>query len=446
MKKIITFIFLSIITIYLADALINTSLHSKRNLGFILVLVPLVLVIFFLLKKYKQIIFISVLTVFLTDIFFNLFLQDSFPQIKIKPLLKNSVQKSALYLDDWPYFKFKANIIAETHGDRGEDCVYTWKTDSLGFKNINVKKNYNFVTVGDSYVEGMCTSIDHTIAEYLNKKNINTYNLGVQGWSDKQSISALKIVEDNKINYDGVIFGYLADRFNREKNFIGKATQKGGLGKIIEVELRKGKSLFVTREIMQTIFGPNKFNWSKEFLKTNISENIEKNKKKIKLKDEYKDIYLPKNYRPTIIQWSERANIDFQNNDLIKILNSSILNLSKKLQDNKKKFIIFVFPLRSDVLGHIIYEDGYICETDYYKAVKRVNNLLKDTNYIYLDFFDDAVNLTKKWIDTRNYDYFIWKYKDPHYSKIGNKLVADTIESYLKYNIKGSKDYLMYCN
>ena len=107
----------------------------------------------------------------------------------------------------------------------------------------------------------MCSKVDETFSYYLSKKNIDTYNLGVQGWSDKQAISALKIIENENINYNGVIFGYLADRFDREKNFLNKPEPAGGLGKIIKTELRNGKSFFATREIIRKLFKFNDFNF-----------------------------------------------------------------------------------------------------------------------------------------------------------------------------------------
>lgn len=436
-------IFFLISVFYLYDGFFNISLDSKKNLLFLFLLI-LFIIIYFFTPKIRQFFLISLTTVFLFDVGFNLFLQDYFPAIKIKPIIKNSVQKSTLYLDHWPYFKFKPNIIAQTYGDRGSDCVYKWKTDRLGFKNLDVKKNYSFIALGDSYVEGMCSKIDETFSYYLSKKNIDTYNLGVQGWSDKQSISALKIIENENINYNGVIFGYLSDRFDREKNFLNKPEPAGGLGKIIKTELRIGKSFFATREIIRELFRFNDFNWSAEFTLRDSKAYLLK-QTKIEIKEEYKDLKIPLHYSPTIVQWSELANIDHNNNELIDISNESIKKIANKMKTQNKKFIIFVFPLRSDVLGHIIYNEGYICSTDYYKAVKRVQKNLIGTEAIILDFFDGSVELTKKWIKTRDYNNFIWKYKDPHYSKVGNKLVSNSIEDYLLNGNKGSLDYLKNC-
>ena len=442
--KFKSILFCLILFFYFTDSILNISLLSKRNLLFLIIIFIFIL-IYFLNKKYREVFLIKITTIFLTDIFYNIFLQDKFPNIKIKPLIKNSVQKSAMYLSDWPYFKFKPNITVQSYGDRGEDCIYKWVTDDLGFKNNEVKKNYSFIAIGNSYVEGMCSGINETFAYYLSEKNIPTYNLGVQGWSDKQSISALNIIEKENINYEGIIFGYLQDRFVREGNFIDRRVQKGGLGRIIEVEFRKGKSFFVTREILQNIFNLNKFNWRKEFSEVSIKNNFIENKN-IKIREEYADLNLPLNYIPTTIRWTETANIDLNSDKRIDISNKAIFKLLKKMDSENKKFIIFIFPLRTDVLGHIIYEDGYICNTDYYMAYKRIHNNLKGNgNYIFLDMFDNSVELTKQWIKNRDYDNFIWKYKDPHYSKIGNRLIANMIEDYLINKNKGTKKYLKYC-
>jgi hypothetical protein len=95
-------------------------------------------------------------------------------------------------------------------------------------------------------------------------------------------------------------------------------------------------------------------------------------------------------------------------------------------------------------LGHIIYNKGYICSTDYYEVVKRVRKNLIGTDAIILDFFEASVELTEKWIKTRDYGDFICKYKDLHYSKVGNKL-SNIIEDYLINGNKGSLEYLKNC-
>ena len=42
------------------------------------------------------------------------------------------------------------------------------------FKNLKVEDDYDFVTLGNSYVEGMCAGIDETIAHYLSKNMVKT--------------------------------------------------------------------------------------------------------------------------------------------------------------------------------------------------------------------------------------------------------------------------------
>ena len=402
----------------------------------------LVLIIYLLKKEFRSILLISAITIIFFDTIFNFFLQDHFNKINVKPFKKNSIQLSAQYLDDWPYYKLKPNIIAKTYGDRGDDCVYEWKTDRLGFKNLIVKNEYEFITLGNSYVEGMCADTSETIAHYLTKNKIQTYNLGVQGWSDRQAISALNILKNEKISYNGVIFGYLQGRFIREKNFLTQPKQEGGLGVIINNDIRKDKSYFVSRQIIQSIFARNKFNWEDQF----FEKKLNKSSNNFKIKKKYEDLKLPINYFPSTQIWSDRLNIDFDKNKLVDISDKAIFNLANDLKEEKKKFIIFIFPLRSDVLGHIIYEDGYICNTDYYKSYSQIKKNLKNTDYIMVDFFDEAVALTKNWLRTRNYDFFVWKYKDPHYSKTGNQLTAKAIKKYLDTGQKGTKNYLKNCN
>ena len=52
----------------------------------------------------------------------------------------------------------------------GKIAFTNGKTDNLGFKNIEIKKNYEFIFLGNSYVEGLCAAIDETASYYLTKK------------------------------------------------------------------------------------------------------------------------------------------------------------------------------------------------------------------------------------------------------------------------------------
>ena len=431
-----------ILILYLLDNIINLPLKSVRSIIFIFFIIS-IFIFFLKFKTIKIYLCISIITVFCFDLFFNLFFQSAFHEFKVRPLIKDSVQKSVIYMDEWPYYKFKPDMIVKTAGERGDDCTYTWKTDKLGFKNESVQNNYDFVALGDSYVEGMCSKLEETFPYILSEQNIKTYNLGTQGYSDKQAISALKILEDNKINYDGIIFGYLTGRHMREENYINRPKKPvGGLGAIVNRELRAGKSFFVTRNILQEIFS-DKF--STKFL------NYTKNKKNPKsnifeLKKEYKDIQIPIKLIPLLFnENSARKNLDLNNNKFVEISHQAILNLAIKTKKEKKIFIFFMFPASSDIFGDLLYEGNYICQTDYYKEFTKLKNLVKDENVIILDIFEEAKILTKKWILTNNYDYFIWKTIDPHYSAAGNKIISKVIVDYLKNNNQPNFDYLKKC-
>lgn len=128
------------------------------------------------------------------------------------------------YLDKNPWIKFKPNIEVDIKpiAYRGDDFNYSWKTDSLGFKNREDLANlgeYTSVAIGDSAVEAMGVPVDKTWSSLLTNLGFPTYNLGVQGYSPQQITASLKEYGSNfETKY--VIYGYTVGFESRTLHFV----------------------------------------------------------------------------------------------------------------------------------------------------------------------------------------------------------------------------------
>ena len=84
-----------------------------------------------------------------------------------------SNDKAIEMLNKQPYVKFKSNVKVRSQGNRGNDFIYTWLTDSKGYKNLINEENlsYDYIALGDSFTEGMGVSTEHTWISKINKRS-----------------------------------------------------------------------------------------------------------------------------------------------------------------------------------------------------------------------------------------------------------------------------------
>jgi len=310
-----------------------------------------------------------------------------------------------------PFFKFKSNKNILTVHDRGDDFKYSWITDNYGFKNYNLTDlNYQFsyIALGDSFTEGMGVTIDDTWTNILgNIANEKIYNAGVQGYAPTQFSGTLNLLKD-KISFEGVIIGHLPKIYNREKNFINfpiKAT--GGIESIRENSLKNIEQL-----AMPQLFKALR----REY----------KGYKKIKILDEkYLELYLSE------IPSSE--NIDkkdeLENNLYWKNLIKSYKEIINYCIINNKKILLVAFPHRYEVYFPVdILNLNSVLETQYYIELNLLKKELSMYNIEFIDTFPALTSYMKNLKNKKELPYFLY---DGHFSKYGNKIIAETILPFL---------------
>ena len=310
-----------------------------------------------------------------------------------------------------PFFKFKSNKNILTVHDRGDDFEYSWITDNYGFKNYNLTDlNYQFsyIALGDSFTEGMGVTIDDTWTNILgNIANEKIYNAGVQGYSPTQFSGTLNLLKD-KISFEGVIIGHLPKIYIREKNFINfpiKAT--GGIESIRENSLKNIEQLAMP-----------------QLFKALRSEY--KGYKKIKILDEkYLELYLSE------IPSSE--NIDkkdeLENNLYWKNLIKSYKEIINYCIINNKKILLVAFPYRYEVYFPVdILNLNSVLETQYYIELNLLKKELSMYNIEFIDTFPALTSYMKNLKNKKELPYFLY---DGHFSKYGNKIIAETILPFL---------------
>lgn len=152
------------------------------------------------------------------------------------------------YLNESPFVKFKPNTIIRSQGysRTKQQFVYEWKTDNLGFKNLDIvssKGKVDIVAVGDSFTEGMGVATEKTWPSILTANGYLTYNLGVQGYAPIQFEGSLrKYGLQLKPKY--IIIGYYSLTFGREQAFFDKNKAirnkqfAGAIQSIVNAELR----------------------------------------------------------------------------------------------------------------------------------------------------------------------------------------------------------------
>lgn len=159
--------------------------------------------------------FALVISLFTIELFFS-----SFPGFLPKRLFKvaphldpvvKEIRKDILeYLPENPWVKFKPNTVIELPKYRGEDFVYHWTTDSLGFKNrpeMAANPDVKAIAIGDSLVEAMGVPLEKTWCSLATDRGFPVYNLGVEGFAPQQMVGVLEKY-GRHFRPDTVFFGY----------------------------------------------------------------------------------------------------------------------------------------------------------------------------------------------------------------------------------------------
>tara|TARA_Y100000389_G_scaffold169439_1_gene175722 strand:- start:30190 stop:31452 length:1263 start_codon:yes stop_codon:yes gene_type:complete len=401
-------IFLLIGFFYFCTHLITMNYKSSIDLFY-----SLLLFIFFLIILITNFISKPVFKAINTNIFFTLFIIFIFEFFLSLGIIKNrnitpfseffrtKPNQVIETLNYSPYFKFKPNTIVSSVNNRGNDFIYSWKTDQYGYKNNSLEFEYDFIALGDSFTEGMGVAINDTwpkILENISGKKI--YNTGVQGYAPSQFNGTLNILRD-KLNFNGIIIGHLPKIYVREKNYIDKpSVATGGIESIRRSNLQSRAKLAIPQLIrgLSIYFkNINKVKNYQDFINFYQAEFEE-----IKFIDEKNELKQNLNWQKLVESYSE-------------IIDYCIRN--------KKRIILVSFPYRYEV--YFSKQIMNLDMTQYYIEF----NLLKEkfSKFKEVEFIDTFPALNQYVHDKKNADKLPYLIFDGHLSKHGNKIVAKKI-------------------
>jgi len=306
------------------------------------------------------------------------------------------------YLNQSPYIKFQANKEITSMGARGEDFTYTWKTDSLGFKNsqkILNKSKIDFIALGDSFTEGMGVATENTWTNILNNKyQITVYNAGVQGYSSSQMLGTLMLLKD-KIDFQGVIIGALPGIYKREKYFIGSSKITNGTGGIESIRIARltANNTFLAgflRAVKNMLWIPKKLQNNRYLSEINTPDQ----EATLKVNPNWK--MQLSNYK-TIVNWAQK---------------------------NKKKVYLIQFPQRHEVyFSESIQGLNSINETQYYVEL----TLLKKEFGSFIEIIDLYPPIKNSFVT--NPKKLMYFKLDGHMNEYGQELVASSIFEVIKH-------------
>ncbi|MDD5136886.1 MAG: hypothetical protein PHN63_06040 [Candidatus Omnitrophica bacterium] len=333
------------------------------------------------------------------------------------------------FLKDEPYAKFRPDTVIRSQGKRGQDFIYEWQTDKLGFKNDPAvyEQSIEAVALGDSFTECMGCNIADTWSSILSSRyGINTLNLGVQGYAPQQLTGSLAMYGMQfKPKY--VIYGYCGTTFYRTAYFEHYDEKKSiaafrNVSPIFSAYEIKGRSFdsFTSILIRQSFI-------MVESLFSNKGAHLvvtptERNGKLLKYK----------NWIQQDILLCDKMHFDTGSSEWLLTVDS--IREAKKLSDSiGAKLILVYLPHRP----YIYYK--YLTNRDMpdsYVEVKVIEEFEKVSKELGIAFirideplFEYMDSLVKSGYDYKDLPYF---YKDGHMSPKGTAIVAKTIAEYIK--------------
>lgn len=367
-------------------------------------------------------------TVFLIEILF--FLKPNLipSNLTIWINKKNDNIKVTEILDENPFVKFKPNTLVQTRFYRGspDQFSYNWRTDNLGFKNspeISNKDKYDFIAIGDSFIEGMGVSINDTITSILNNKGYPSYNFGVQGYAMSQSLG---VFEKYGVNMQSkfLIIGYLKGTYMRESFQIQKNLNKkyfpGGIGDQFRAdnleEVRMQSKYFINAMWLHTTY-----------LRKNI-KNLFKKKNNF-------NYSIFNMYNDEINHVNNIAPIK-ENEWKLFIESLKKINLQAK---NKSSSVIMLF---FEDRGEVYYEKATGKKIKFEnKERMRIKKFCENNNIIFIDIgamMRNYVNNLENSFLNEKKDSIIKKLPyleiDGHLSRYGNELVVKKLLEKIKLN------------
>lgn len=338
------------------------------------------------------------------------------------------------FLQESPYAKFKPGVVVRSKGDRGSDFVYEWKTDRLGFKNLDSiladKKPIQIVVVGDSFAEGMGVATEDTFSSLLTKAGYLTYNLGVQGYAPKQMEGSFRLYGYN-LRPKYVVIAYCSGTYRREYTFFDEKAvlkERKLTGGIAGIERMENNEIRVkTRHVTTTIYLLMKqlywfirydipyYTWNYQYIKYRLSDD-----------------YLLGNYsfEIALVEKLNRNLRDVRISPEWQSLIKSFANIKGMSDQIGSKVIIMIIPQR----GPMYYQKAMAKQLNKENILNIEKSLLRDFCKKNNIEFCDASERIQRYLEKLNYkqkELFPYLEIDGHLNKYGHQLICEEIKSKL---------------
>ena len=322
----------------------------------------------------------------------------------------NVTEKNYGKLHYFYHHTFKENL--DTNINFGP-LSYRFCSNIYGFRvhcenKDNIKKNFKYAIIGDSYAEGQ-GNYEETFAGIFERRFPNSVNLGVSSYSTIIYFSKIfELVENQGFDFEEIILFFDPSDVLQDQSFTLNDDNS-----IKEVNLEDDKDFIARR---------------KQWTRTNLKDFLYKNLKITHyIFVNVRDNLFPKRmivFNNRSIDWAIHEKSDFfQNKSIDEILNYSfqfLIKLNDYLKEKNIKLSIVIYPHPTELLHS--QKDS--------KIVKKFENFCNSRCHKFINLHNFLFDEVEKFGVVKTYKkYFI--FRDNHLNKEGNiKFAEKLIERY----------------
>ena len=409
------------------------------NLLILFILILLVLEIFF--KSYIK----NLRSTFQWLIIKNFDLHFNFDKKKIKKFKKNSYEKNLGWITKPNLVKYDyVKSFGERAKKKFKKVKYTHNKVGARFNPNFEKKKEKIISFGDSFVFNRHVNDNETWQHELSKlTNSNVSNYGVGNYGVDQSILRMnKIIKNKKKKI--IILGFVPETIVRIHSVWRHFYEYGNVFafkprfflKNGQLRLYKNpiKNLSNINNIKKKIKNLKRIDyWYEKKFKLDlikfpflcsVLKNFPRNILVIYYLTLYKifssNTYYNKAWRVNLKNNFNYVIKSYKDKDMVNLLIEEIKFFTIKVNKHRGKPVVIIFPYLDD-LNHIVKTNTVFYE----EIVKKISS------------FVDVIDLSTKILKSKNRKkYFVNSFYGSHLSKIGNKMIAKNINSFLKKNLK----------
>jgi hypothetical protein len=326
------------------------------------------------------------------------------------------------HLPDNPWVKPKPNIQVTSVGYGGGDFTPSWITDSLGFKNPPELASVTHVTavaVGDSFVEGMGAPTPDVWTALLTARGLTVYNLGVQGYAPQQLVGTLRLYGE-RFHPSFVIIGYTPSFEGRTLVYANGKPQSGNTGGVGSME----QYIDERRKYAARFRVTNAF-----FSVLSDSFKIAKTKSR-RLWSDARGVPVLQRYAVEVDAGADKR-FDAESREW-SLTTQALLELKDRSVSIGATPIVLLFSHRPAVYYEALRREP-IPDTHYEMGLRKALNAFCVAHEIaVVDTFGPLSAYVRSLPATATSAALPYWELDAHMSLVGNRIVADTLERYLR--------------